>query len=151
LATTPHIYIQSKMSYNPFDEDADVVYYVQFGAAMTPKDRREARHAAIIWCINQGLQTLAIQEKLGVSSGLISSIRTANGLKSNRTAEDYKRMAKRNGFRRSENAGYTPMTLERATLLRADAVTMTGEALATKYNISKGFVSQIKNNHVWTS
>ena len=134
------------MSYNPFDDDADLMLYVQFGASMNPKARREARHAAILWCLKQGFLTLDIAKKVGVSVGLVSHIRGANDL-----TEDRSIWMKRASQTKALKAGKIPMTFERANLLRADAATMTSNSLAEKYDISVSNVCKIKKNIVWTS
>lgn len=136
------------MSYNPFDDDADLVYYKQFGPSLKPAARRDARHAAIIWCLKQGFMTDAIKEKVGVSSATISAIRKANNL--NVGVRYTPERTKASSEHRTKNAGYTPMTLERAILLRAEEPMQLKE-LAKKYNISVGFCSQVKRNMVYTS
>jgi len=115
------------MSYNPFDEDADLMLYVQFGASMSAKAKQEARTAAIIWCLKQGLNGTATAAKVGCSATQVYAV--TNKLK----IHNYK------------------MDPERAALLRAEAGTATHKKLAEKYGISKGYVGRILRGECYPS
>ena len=66
---------------NPFDQfnvETPVTIYKTKGATMTPRERIDARHAAILFHLKNGYHNHLIVKDLDVSAGLVSSVRTAN-------------------------------------------------------------------------
>jgi predicted HTH domain antitoxin len=66
---------------NPFDlfnVETPATIYKTKAVSMTPRQRIDTRHAAILYHLKNGWANQAVVDDLSVSSGLVSSVRTAH-------------------------------------------------------------------------
>jgi len=74
-------YKKNPSGVNPFDlfsAETPVTIYKSSGRSMNPRERIDARHAAILYLLRHGFFNHVICKELDVSAGLVSSVRAAH-------------------------------------------------------------------------